>query len=249
MVTAVKLKILLVLLAILWLAMLAMTWAEAAKADSDARPDDEYSFNWLDPEKKIYVLQNRRYLKANHFLLSVMGGPGLSNPYRTVLNLEPRVAYYFSEAFGVEGFYTIVFNSPNNTVVALQTATATTLPVVREIRSQAGGLAHWVPWYAKINVFNKILYFDWYFAGGAGAVGWSAGYSGSVNPRDSTTTDNPINKFAVFAATGQQFHLNESLTVRLDFMGAFYTAPIVGTAGDTAWYSNYNFGIGFGIRL
>ena len=38
--------------------------APAASGDG-SNSDDEYNFNWLDPEKKIYVLQNRKYLKAN----------------------------------------------------------------------------------------------------------------------------------------------------------------------------------------
>ena len=48
----------------------------------------EYDFSWLDPDKKIYVIQNRKYLKAKRALVSVLGGLGLSNPYRTTYNVS-----------------------------------------------------------------------------------------------------------------------------------------------------------------
>ena len=249
-----KLKLCLVLLAMLWLAMVALSWAgaggvaEAAEIKDAPQVDDEYNFNWLDPEKKIYVLQNRRYLKAHRAVVTVMTGLGLNNPYRTVYNFDPRVAYYFTEAWGIEGFYTASFNSPNNTEAALGRATGTTLAVIREIHSQLGVQVHWVPWYAKINVFNRILYFDWYFAGGGGVVGWVPGTSPTASNPNGTVGDLQ-NRGSFFASTGHQFHLSELITVRLDLTGAYYNAPIVGITGDTSWYSNYNFGFGLGFRL
>jgi outer membrane beta-barrel protein len=243
-----KVKLGIVLVAALWLLIVAMSWAEAAEPPA-ASADDEYSFNWLDPDKKIYVLQNRRYLKVGKPLLSVMVGPGLSNSYRNVFNVEPRFAYYFSELLGIEVFYTNSFNKANNTVEALQRATATTLAVVREIRTQMGVLVHYVPWYAKINVFNKILYFDWYLAGGAGTVKSALLNSGTASAAASTTPVLQQDSMAFFLGTGHQFHLSEQVVFRLDFTGAFYNAQIDTTNGDKAWYSNFNFGTGLGLRF
>lgn len=244
-----------VLAATLWLVAVATSWAEAALPNSDsdggaaspaspASPaSEDYSFKWLDPEKKIYVLQNRRYRKANRMLMSAMLGPSVSNPYRSSYNVEPRLAFYFSESWGIEGFYTKSFNSQNNTFKALVSTGTTTFPVVREAASQMGALLHWVPWYSKINVFNKILYFDWYFSGGLGSLRTSLSQSA-----DGTAIGNE-DLFSIFAGTGHQYHLSEVLSFRLDFMGTFYRAPIYGTTGDQTWYSNYNFGVGLGWRL
>lgn len=231
-------RLLLAFGAAIWLALIAASWAEAAD-DSD-----DYDFKWLDPEKRVYVLQNRKFRKSNRLLLSVMAGPGLSNPYRTATQIMPRVAYYFSEAWGIELFYGMTSNSQNNTFRALMNSSPTTLPVVREMRSELGGLLHWIPWYSKINVFNKILYFDWYFAGGAGTM--KSGVGTSASGGDAFAAED---LFALYLGTGHQYHLSRVLSFRLDFTGAFYRAPIFGTTGDRVWFSNYTFGVGLGVRI
>ncbi len=109
-------------------------------AGAPTSSDDEYNFNWLDPEKKIYVLQNRRYLKANRLMISAMVGTGFSNPYRTTYNVDPRLAYYFSEAWGIEAFYTFTDQSPKTAPSPRLSRLPNTLPVIREIRSQFGRL-------------------------------------------------------------------------------------------------------------
>jgi outer membrane beta-barrel protein len=267
------LKLMLVVIAAAWLCLIAASWADAAEADAERAPTgvtapagrapaaqgsapsgaqsneisgDEYNFNWLDPEKRIYVLQNRRYAKAGHAMLSVMAGAGLSNPYRNTYNLDPRIAYYFTESLGVEGFYTFTTNSENNTYAALKQAAPNTLPVVREFRTEMGGLVHWVPWYAKINVFNQILYFDWYFSGGAGTI------HSQIDKR--TTANAPASfvdqdLFALYLGTGHQYHLSQNWLVRLDFTSAIYRAQVFGDSGESAWYSNYNVGVGLGFKL
>lgn len=252
-------RVALIATAMLWLWIVALSWAEAAEAaeasegDADRAPagdrapaserDPEYSFNWLDPDKKIYVLQNRRYEKAGRLLLSGMGTIGVSNPYRSSYSLDPRIAYYFTEWLGIEAFYSMTFNSENNVFSALlQTAT---LPVIREVRGRYGLLAHYVPWYAKINVFNSILYFDWYFSGGAGQL------VSAVDTRTSSTqASNFVNQnlFAFYLGTGHQYHLSRWLTVRLDFTGAFYRTTLTRT-NEQSWFSDYQFGLGLGVRL
>ena len=193
-----------------------------------ASSDDEYNFNWLDPEKKIYVLQNRRYLKANRVMFSGMVGTGFSNPYRTTYNFDPRAAFYLSEEWGFEVFYTLTANVANSTFNALS-AVHNTLPVIREIRSsQYGGEIHWVPWYAKINVFNKVLYFDWYFAAGAGAL-QSALFNSTTDAGVTTATEVDQTNFAFFWGTGHIYHITDSLLVRLDFTSAVYNAQVFGT--------------------
>lgn len=231
-----------------WLALVAASWADAAHAAEAGDEDDEYSFSWLDPEKKIYVLQNRRYLKGGRLFLSAMVGPGVSNPYRTTLAIDPRVAYYINETFGLEFFYTIYKNQKNSTVNALESTigTGNTIPVIREITSQYGAVLHYVPWYAKINVFNTILYFDWYFSAGVGLL------TGDLDVRD-TVGDAPVfvkQQFTGFIlGTGHQYHLSERFSVRLDFGGSFYQAPDFGETGPKSIYTNFNFGLGLGIRL
>lgn len=255
-------KAVLVLGAVLWLSLIAASWADAAEtsepeadrspaaAQAAASEGDEYNFNWLDPEKKIYVLQNRRYLKAGRPMLSLMGGLGFSNPYRSSLNADARAAYYLSEAWGLEAFYAYTRNTTNSTFEALQGTGTNARPVIREITGQYGLLAHWVPWYAKINVFNKILYFDWYFSGGAGGVSYTMFNSSADGVAANVVTSGVVrNDFAFFLGTGHVYHLTERFTARLDFTSSIYKAELFGTGGGATWYSNLNFGAGFGIRL
>lgn len=248
------LKLGLILAAALWLALIAGTYADSAEAneivkeneEAPTSSDDDYSFSWLDPEKKIYVLQNRRYLKTKRGLLSVMGGPSLSNPYRNAYGITGRFGYFFSEAFGLEGFYSGFLNYENNTYEALTIAAPNTLPVVREIRSQLGLLAQWVPWYAKLNVFNTILYFDWYFSGGVGSL------KAALDTRTKATSA-PVyvneNHLALYLGTGHIYHVNHKIIVRLDYLKAIYQAPVSGTSGPNAWFSNDTFSLGFGVKL
>jgi outer membrane beta-barrel protein len=170
-----------------------------------------------------------------------MGGTGFSNSYRTTYNLDPRLAYYFTEALGIEAFFTLTANSANNTFEALVGTNTNVKPVIREIRTQMGLLGHWVPWYAKINVFNKILYFDWYFSGGAGQM--------RTQVSNNNVTNLPQDLFALYLGTGHQYHLGDRFLVRLDFTAAIYRAQVFGDRGDSAWYSNYNAGIGLGLKL
>jgi outer membrane beta-barrel protein len=253
------LKIAIVLGALVWLSLVAASWAESGEAvpdtaganrapASETGDSGEYNFNWLDPEKKIYVLQNRRYLKANHPMASLMGGLGFSNPYRTSLNLDARGAYYINESWGIEAFYKYTHNSANSNAQALEGTGSQILPVIREIKGQYGALVHWVPWYAKINVFNQILYFDWYFSGGAGGVSYDM-YNSSADGKTVNKSAVSTSNFAFYLGTGHIYHLSERFLVRLDFTSAVYNAQVFGTGGGSTWYSNLDFGAGVGIKL
>jgi len=206
---------------------------------------DEFHFRWLDPNKEVYVLQNRRYRKEGRGLISLLGGIGLSNPYRTTYNVEGRVGYFFSEAGGVEALVSGGFNQENTTIQSLARATSNVIPLIREVNTQVGGVVQWVPWYAKINVFNQILYFDWSFALGGGVL--MADFNSTSDVNDPQVTSETLGAF--YVGTGHQYHISDRFTVRLDFLGAFYRAKLDLDREDTAWFSNYNFNIGFGIRL
>src|SRR4051794_4020142 len=91
-------KVVLILSALFWLGLISLAWneANAAATDDDSpelsgvgieskdSPGSDYNFSWLDPDKKVYVLQNRKFLKAKHFIFSVTGGLAPS-PFRNVI--------------------------------------------------------------------------------------------------------------------------------------------------------------------
>lgn len=224
-------------------------------SSSYAADDSDYNFSWLDPEKKIYVLQNRRYKKQGTQLY-LLGGASLGDTYRTVYQVQPRFAVWFNEDFGLETFYSARFNSPNNAYKALDqainTGGVTKSPYIREVKSQFGVLFNWAPWYSKINVFNSILYFDWYFSIGAGVLSTDIGPKVKSDPvvGSSWTSEN---LFAFYLGTGHLFHLNEHWKLRLDTLGHFYSAPIygglAGAPADKSIFSNFAINLGIGYKL
>ncbi len=218
----------------------------APAAASDQALDDEYSFKWLDPEKKIYVLQNRKFRKEDRALLSVMIGPGISNSYRSTAALGLRGGYFFTEDWGLEFFYTIGFAKENGTFEALKNRSSNAKPVVREIRGAYGAMLNWSPWYAKINVFNTILHFDWYFNAGLGQLRTALDTRATISSPAQYTDES---RFGVFYGTGQFFHITQDFGFRLDFTGMAYSAPLEGTTGANTWFSEYFFGFGLGFKL
>ena len=220
---------------------------------SSAHAADDYDFSWLDPEKKIYVLQNRKFRKAGGVQLSVLGGMGISEAYRQALQVQPRLGFWFNEDFGLEAFYTSRFNSTNGTYKAFENAIGGAVgvsPYIREIDSQLGVLFNWAPWYSKINVFNSILYFDWYFSFGLGTMSTQIG---EKTKETATVAWKPDNLFAIYLGTGQVFHVSERFSVRLDLLGHFYSAEIYGgkpgAPTDKALFSNSSVNLGIGFKL
>lgn len=239
------------------LALLALSVVTDVSASYAASSEEnDYNFSWLDPEKRIYVLQNRRYRKAGAPILSLLGGVSLGDTYRSVYQVQPRFGYWFNEELGLEVFYSARFNNINNTYRALEQSIdaggVTKSPFIREVKSQLGLLFNWAPWYAKINMFNQILYFDWYFSLGAGVMTTDVGPKTKTDPASAASWSTE-NLFAVYVGTGQIFHVNETWNIRLDALGHFYSAEIykglVGAPQDKAIFSNYTLGLGVGCRL
>lgn len=247
-------KLILIATSIVWLALIAVAWNEAQAAEDDDEPvvttrsskNDEYNFNWLDPDKKIYVLQNRKYLKTGHPILSVLGGGSMSNPYRNVYSVDGRFAYYISEWLGFEVGYSNYFNSQNTTFNALKDLNVAALPTVREFRSGLGGMVHFVPWYAKINVFNSILYFDWYFALGLSSLSTVQDTRTSFSASPNYVSQNLL---GYTISTGHNFFLSESFIFRWDMTAIIYSATYQTGSNDTALFSQVNFTAGLGWRL
>ena len=89
-------------------------------------------------------------------------------------------------------------------------------------------MAQWVPWYAKINFFNKIIYFDWYLPGGMGQLDTTISGAGTGNGLPSQTQ----NIFALYAGTGHIYHLNESFDCASRFYGGVLQSSITRECGE-----------------
>lgn len=208
--------------------------------------EEEFKFSWLDPEKKVYVIQNRKYRKAGHALFSAGFGAGLSQPYRHFTLIQPRVAFYISESFGLEGFFQYYITSNSSTYTNLVNTGTNVIVNIREFRTEYAMLLHWAPWYAKINMFNALLYFDWQLTAGVGRV------ATQVDTRALTAgTPNfvSVDLTSFYLGTGQLFHLSENWIVRLDLLAMIYQAPALETTGVGNWFTHFNFTAGLAFKL
>lgn len=228
-----------------WVLALGTIVSMAGGGVSRARAAD-YSFAWLDPDKKIYVLQNRKFTKAGRPSIAIGGGLGLSNPFRNTTVINGQVEYFFSEELGIDLFYAQSFQTNSAVYNQLRTQVPTALPTAREFRGQYGALIKWIPWYAKINVFNSILYFDWHFAGGVGQIASDVDINTNASSAANYVSQTLL---GIYLGTGHTYHLNDNFDVKLDLLGSFYQAPEFGNTGSSYWFSNFMLSAGVGYRL
>lgn len=202
------------------LALLSTTLsAPALRADEK----DLYDFMWLDPDKKVYVLQNKVHKKANTVYLNVGYGTGLSSTFQDTSMLHTNFGYYLTEEWAVEGLYTKYNNDDNDALENLKRLNGS-IPFIRSMESNYGLLAKWSPFYGKINTFNKIFYFDWSFGLGIGKLNTkSNAKSVAITTQANTYTDEKYT--SVIAKTGFSFHASKNIHIGLDLIMNKYKAP------------------------
>lgn len=222
-----------------------------------AAEDDVYSFSWLDPDKEIYVLQNRKYRKDGRVYLSAGGGITTSGPFVDAFALQFRGGYYFHENFGVEFLYSSNSGEENNNAAAVRNDGGTgSIPFRRITNSYFGAMLMWSPFYAKFNMFNKIVYVDWFLGLGYGQLNETNNteefLSGTSVGALSTTDDHA----GILWDTGLKFWLSQNWDIRVDLTVFHYQAnQVTGTTVNSSrllntedtWYSNWDvvFSLGY----
>ena len=194
---------------------------ESNKPPEVAQESDEYDFSWLDPDKKIYVVQNRKYTKARRFEAVLGGGLGVGEPYRSRTAFIPRGIFYFSEHWGIEGIAGFMSNAENDDFLGLKSVSST-VPTVRDVQQFTGGSLVWLPFYGKLNTFNRLFYFDWYFSFGINQlkseIDLNTSNTGAARILEDTYT-------GIHWGTGMKFFVNRNFGVRLDYLALYYKAP------------------------
>ena len=217
-----------------------------------AGESDTYNFSWLDPDKEVYVLQNRRYRKANH--VHVYGGvsKNMSAPFVNSASVQGRMGYYFMEEYGFEIIYSKTSGKENDTAKLLRNkGGAGSIPFRRIVQSFYGGMFLWSPFYSKINTFNQIIYYDWIFGAGVGKVKeasnadeFEKGAAGSGFP-DTIKEHN-----AVLWNVGVKIYLGANISTRIDITGVHYKAlPPVTGATEELWNDNFELGLMLGYNF
>ncbi len=201
-----------------------------------------YDFSWLDKDKEIYVLQNRKYRKDGRLYVGVGGIKTLSGAFVDAYGGNARLGYFFKEDWGVEFLYAKYQGEENDTAKGVKDQG--TVPFYRKFDSVMGGLLWWSPFYAKINTFNEIFYFDWMFGAGVAQVTTLDNRNKFLPAKPNTLTSE--NTTGAMWSTALRFHINQAWSLRLDFTGVHYSADrkTSNTEGKSQLFSNYDFGLG-----
>jgi len=212
-----------------------------------ASEKDIYEFSWLDPDKEVYVLQNRKFRKVSHVHLNLGGGITTSGAFVDSTSLQGRAGYFFTEEVGFEGIYAKNSGKENDTALGVRNpGLAGSKPFRRILDSYMGGLVLWSPFYSKINTFNKIVYMDWIFGLGYAQL------KENNNKLDvkSGGVDKTITKEShsgLMWEAGMKFYLDPSFSIRTDLTAVHYKA--VSVAGNSTYYSNFDATVSLGYSF
>lgn len=188
-----------------------------------AGEDSLYEFLWLDPDKKVYVLQNKLYKKEKTFYFDLGYMVNYTSKFQDTQGLQARAGYYFHEEWALEASYQHYENSNNGELRSIRRVNGIE-PFIRRLNSSYGLNVIWSPFYGKINTFNQIYYFDWSFGAGLAQVNTES----SLKTATSSALRNKYESehyMGAVAKTNLKFHVNENVHLGIEYMNTYYRAP------------------------
>lgn len=180
-----------------------------------------YDFLWLDPDKKVYVLQNKLYKKENSFYFDVGYLSNFTSKFQDTNGFQLKTGYYIHEEWGLEIFYNSYSNS-NNSEYSNVKYVSNVEPFIRKLNSSLGAVVVWSPFYGKINTFNKIFYFDWSFGAGATMLKSKSNLKTAGTP--TANRFDSENHAGAVIKTNFKLHLKENVHVGVEYMNTYYRA-------------------------
>ncbi|MCY4523483.1 MAG: hypothetical protein OXB84_01960 [Halobacteriovoraceae bacterium] len=217
----------------------------------EASEKDLYDFSWLDSDKKIYVLQNKVYKKSGRHYLGIGSIINSSSKYQDIYGLKFSYTVYFSEGWGFRLFYN-QYKGRENTAAENLKAYDNITPFTRKLDTKKGIIILWSPFYGKLNIFNKIIYVDWFFGMGGGII------EGQDNAETIVSTSSrdifaPVSDTAIMTNTGICLYLGQSFNLNLTYHFDLYNARDVykenGEPGGKSLTSNKEVSLSLGMRL
>ena len=213
----------------------------------NAAENNVYDFSWLDKEKEVYVLQNRKFRKKGSFYVGGTYGQSVSGTFVDSSEFNVLAGFFFSEDWGLEFSYLSAEGSENKTYKSVKAQGA--VAFFRQIESANTAMLLWSPFYSKINTFNKIFYYDWMFGLGLANVSTSDNRKEfGAGAESNQLTEEDLS--GVTWMTALRFYITQDWSARLDFRGLHINADsAVTNETDTEkrWnnYYTFNFGINY----
>jgi len=190
-----------------------------------------YDFLWLDPDKKVYVLQNKLYKKEHTFYADLGYLANFTSKFQNTNGLNVKTGFFLKEEWGVELFYSQYSNTDNDDWKNVRNINGAD-PFVRRLNSAYGLMAIWSPFYGKINTFNRIFYFDWSFGLGLSKINAESNRKNVDDQNLESTYDKEA--YSAFAwKTNFKFHLKENVHLAVEWLQQHYKAPGPNRNGKT----------------
>ena len=202
-----------------------------------------YSFDWLDPDKEVYVLQNRKYRKKGKLYFNAGGGVTTSGAFVDTTVLQGRIGYFAREALGFEFIYSKNEGKENDTFdrVGNHGGGAGSTAFRRIVENYVGGMLMLAPFYTKINTFNQIIYADWLMGLGYAKLEESNNEEQFVSQLPGAP-ETKLSHDGILWNLGMKIYLTRGLALRADLTTVFYQAEKIG--GDDSdkkiWWSNWD---------
>lgn len=211
-----------------------------------AAESDVYGFSWLDPDKEVYVLQNRKFRKAGRMYVNAGAGITTSGTYVDSMNIQGRLGFFMNEEFGLEVLYSKNDGKNNDAYKAATTANSSITPFVRTINDYIGAMVLWSPFYSKINTFNSIIYADYILGLGIAKLNQTNNKRAMDGSNDNTLTDE--SNTGIMWQFGMKFYINENWSIKPDFTAIHYQAENASGKGKTL-NSNYDLTLSLGYTF
>ncbi len=217
---------------------------------SEASEKDVYDFSWLDPDKEVYVLQNRKFRKKENATIHFGGGITTSGAFINSTSLQARFNYFFGEELGVEFLYAKNYGKENEAALLAQTSGPQgtgTIPFRRITKNYTGAYVLWSPFYSKINTFNKIVYMDWIM--GLGVVSLAEDNNKlafrSASLRNTVSSESHL---GLSWQASMKFYVSEHWNIRADLTAGHFNVEKASGDGKTL-FSNYDATLSLGYTF
>lgn len=226
-----------------FLLLISFVYIFFPNTNSFAAENSVYDFSWLDKDKEVYVLQNRKFRKNGKLTVGLTLGKSTNGAFIDSYEGNILASYFFKEDWGLEFVYTTANGSLNKTHDSVKGQGAKAF--YKKVDTAMSFLLMWSPFYSKINTFNKIFYYDWLFGVGLANIS-------TLDNRNEATANANSNELtsesstALTWTTGLRFYISDSWSTRFDFRAIHNNSEIQvsDTETDERFIHYYNFNIG-----